>query len=515
MKINLFDIEKFIKINKCPQVTNPVYMDPSRYPTKDGLFSYELFGLPGSYDRKTVFGYIDLKKKYFLHPAIYKIITTLDKKYLYLIDGSKYFSIVDGKLVEDENNGNTGLEFLYNNWEKLIFDDRDSLKREDKLSVIRNLDKNEIFISKYLVIPPFYRDLNFAKLDQGKPSVDIINEMYVSILNITSNMDKNIGFDFIGAMTENRLQLKLVEIYTFLTQSLAKKNGLIREYLLGKRTDYSTRAVISAPKFNQQKWNEQKVNFEHTGVPLSHMCNLFFPFFVKEITDFLSEEFNSTNFIYLLKDGENKIKDDMSNLERIYLKNPMDDYTPDKIKKLINTFIKSPKDRFMILSVNTEKGYLPLNLYYTDLHRPFTLADLLYIISIKIAENKHVYVTRYPVENYQNIYPSKIYVMSTYKTVKQKLGNKYFEDYPEIYPEYPDSENFFQDSLIPSNLMLKALGGDYDGDMLSVRAVFSQEANIEAKNIIESKKHILNGNGDNIRTTEKEAVMTIFALTRD
>jgi hypothetical protein len=47
-----------------------------------------------------------------------------------------------------------------------------------------------------------------------------------------------------------------------------------------------------------------------------------------------------------------------------------------------------------------------------------TLTDLLYIVAVEVLEkqNMHVYVTRYPVDNYQNIYPSKIKIKTTSRT---------------------------------------------------------------------------------------------------
>lgn len=62
---------------------------------------------------------------------------------------------------------------------------------------------------------------------------------------------------------------------------------------------------------------------------------------------------------------------------------------------------------------------------------------------------------------------------------------------------------------------MKILGLGYDGDQVTVKGVFSQEANRELDKILKSKKNILNIYGKSIRTTEKEALQTFYSLTKD
>ena len=66
-----------------------------------------------------------------------------------------------------------------------------------------------------------------------------------------------------------------------------------------------------------------------------------------------------------------------------------------------------------------------------------------------------------------------------------------------------------------SNVFLQTLGADYDGDQISVRTLFSQEANLEAERIMSSNMNFFNSAGSNVRTTTNEAVQTIYALTKD
>ena len=54
----------------------------------------------------------------------------------------------------------------------------------------------------------------------------------------------------------------------------------------------------------------------------------------------------------------------------------------------------------------------------------------------------------------------------------------------------------------------------YDGDQVSVKGVFSQEANAEALKIMRSKSHIINIYGDNMRTTSNEGIQTLYTMTK-
>ena len=115
MKIDLLDFDAFIKRNKCPEVKNSVLFNFGNKPTEDGLLSIELFGQMGSDDRKNIFGYIDLKKKY-LHPLIYKILVSMNRKLVQCINGTKYFAVNGkGEIIKNTANAQNSLKFRYDN----------------------------------------------------------------------------------------------------------------------------------------------------------------------------------------------------------------------------------------------------------------------------------------------------------------------------------------------------------------------------------------------------------------
>ena len=71
--------------------------------------------------------------------------------------------------------------------------------------------------------------------------------------------------------------------------------------------------------------------------------------------------------------------------------------------------------------------------------------------------------------------------------------------------------------MLCGNAYLDTLGGDYDGDMLYMRAVFTQEANQEAERLIWAKTNMLNAKGEPARGLSKigkECVMGLYELTK-
>lgn len=65
------------------------------------------------------------------------------------------------------------------------------------------------------------------------------------------------------------------------------------------------------------------------------------------------------------------------------------------------------------------------------------------------------------IEVYQNIFPCKIKLLTTSKTKEQVIGGRFLPDYPIVIPNYPESDSYFRDSIVPHNSVLDAIGGDY------------------------------------------------------
>ena len=78
---------------------------------------------------------------------------------------------------------------------------------------------------------------------------------------------------------------------------------------------------------------------------------------------------------------------------------------------------------------------------------------MFYIAADDILRDKHVYVTRFPIANFQNIYPSKIKILSTAKTHEVWLSFSTYEDIKGIsdkdIEEIHEAMHFKEYPLIP------------------------------------------------------------------
>ena len=92
----------------------------------------------------------------------------------------------------------------------------------------------------------------------------------------------------------------------------------------------------------------------------------------------------------------------------------------------------------------------------------------------------------------------------------------------KFYPKYPyiregdigtNTSNMFINSVQPCNLFLNGIGGDYDGDTVTVTPIYSVEANEECESVMSSKFNFINLGGTPIRTPGNEAYQAIYNLT--
>ena len=91
-----------------------------------------------------------------------------------------------------------------------------------------------------------------------------------------------------------------------------------------------------------------------------------------------------------------------------------------------------------------------------------------------------------------------------------------------LYPNYPivqvgktgNLDSDFIDSLKFSATYLNGLDGDFDGDQVTTKGIFSQEANEEAEQKMMAKTNLITINGGIIRSIGNEAIQTLFTMTR-
>ena len=536
MRVWLLHYDKFVKVNDLAQVTNPTMFDMGNIPTKDGLFSTEIFGV-STKQRKETFAYIDLMDKY-LVPKVYILLKRLNRNFEHVVYGSKKFSIVNGELVPDEEKGGTGLRWLYKNWESISFKKNYSRQRNERIDILINTKKDVLFTDKFCIIPAFYRDVNLQGSDDN-PRIPEINDLYSKIIrNVKSVQDAN-NLDFITLSLSGKVQDLMVDVYNLLKEKIEGKSGYFRKFLMGKSVDYGSRVVITATPYNTNREDEQDVNFYYTGVPLSHVCSELTPFIIFWLKQWFKNnvENQKNGYMCQTKDGT---------MVPVKLDHPESYFNDDYIEKHLYRFIKNPYTRFDIIELpiaeeelkkkNVKNAAITLEGIRFDsndlssipekptdsdmkkgtkVRRFMTWTDLLYMAAVDVSSDKHIWITRYPTLDYFGTYVTRITVISTRKTVPMMVNGRIYKKYPDIdlTATNRDMDAIFRDTFNLCALYLAAIGGDHDGDQVTGKCVFSMEANEEAEKIMISKTNLLTIEGTGIRGIGNEGIQTLFSMT--
>ena len=523
LQVSLLDVDDFVKKNNLVEITNPVIFDASSNPTSDGLLSNTIFGITKE-SRASTFAYISLKKK-FLQPLVYRIWSKVDSKIKSVIHGIGTYSIdKSGNIIEDPK-GDNGIDFLRKNLDKIKFRETDSIKRERYVKFLNDNRKN-FFTDKLIVIPPFFRDI---KVDGGKISVGDINKLYINVMVSASAIGDSTEYGFsIGKSVEGRLQEGLIEIYKWFgtgTDSnpnggLPGKFGVIRRANLSKTTDYATRLVMSAPKLDVENMEDIRADFDYSVLPMTSAAANFFPFVIFHMRRFFENEFiGDTKYPIIDKDGT-------------IIYGEIEDYqiqfSDEVLKKELDRFIHGYSDRFrpvkVLCRVKGKQEYLDLKWkgFYKEPdvkalknERPLTWCDVIYMACEEAVKDRMILITRYPIDTFYNEFATKIRLSSTIETEEAVFDNVVYTHYPKIRKEDigKDTSSSFIDTMNICNGYLDSIGGDYDGDMVTIKGVYTDEANAELKKQLASNIHFINLGGNPVISTSKESIQALYAMT--
>jgi len=513
MRVSLMDTSEYAEINNLQEVKSPILIDRNAGPHPDGLISNEIFGY-NSKSRKTTYAYIDLKK-HFIHPQVYKSIKRFFRAIDELVAGRRSYIITkDGQLKEDPS-GETGIDWLYNNWNKIKWKtEGETLARAERTSVLVNYKRDEIWMTKFIVIPAFYRDI--LDTSKGAETGDL-NGLYIKLIRQTSMLNDSAMFDFAFYNVEYQIQNTMVEIYDYFKGKLEKKNGLIRKALMSKTIDYGSRTIITAPMYYADRCEDMPVDADHMAVPLPQVCATMYPQMVRELKNWFDRNLFSTQYL-----GSSKS-------DKTYkLYKPEEKYNDEFITKMLNNYINNPGSRFDMLTANyidENKNIMELPLKLSGeviekstshpFNRSMCVTDLLYIVGCEAVRDKIVMFTRYPE---LGTFFNKINIVSTNQYQQVKIGERLYKWYPIVDYSLTHEQltSYFKDSISFDNCYCAAASADYDGDQVTIKILWSEEANREAEKFIYSKQNILNANGmSNRRTIESEAVQTMYVLTKD
>lgn len=187
-----------------------------------------------------------------LNPIFYYIMTLTKSSTKEILNGmltysSKYYIGTEGivKIIDNDVEENveilTGLNGVLKYIDYLIETD----DRVEFQFIKDNLDK--IVLHNVLIIPPDFRPC--GNNASSKHIIDSINGLYRSLITSCNKM-KKIPYTIdentdIYKTNFKYIQINVIKLYEYILTKMSKKDGLLRSNILGKRVDFSGRAVIS------------------------------------------------------------------------------------------------------------------------------------------------------------------------------------------------------------------------------------------------------------------------------
>lgn len=267
--INFLDTKSFVRGLK-PITSTELVTKTGEFHT-EGLFSEIIFGPVESPERRKTFSYIDLHSTV-IHPSAYKLLIQLDRKIEKFISSQDNFIVnAEGRLEINED-GVTGITEFIKLFPKIKF--RGGTSKRDKF--IEKIDKSYksglLFLSIVPVIPTDQRPAYFD--ENGQFVLDVLNEYYLTILRKSFHIKASAKTGPLYDLLNYEIQKSVIDHDNFIRSLIQKKRGLIRSQLLGKRSDFSARAVITPGP-------DLKVN--EIGIPLKLAVSLFEPFLLHRL----------------------------------------------------------------------------------------------------------------------------------------------------------------------------------------------------------------------------------------
>jgi len=242
----------------------------------EGLFSEQIFGPKDSPDRRKTFSFIELHCK-IIHPALVKPIWLLNRKIIDAVNRERSFKFDENSnLVEDKDGDITGVSSVIKNFEKMLSREETAQSRIDMKNMVMNYWKqNLVFIDKCIVIPAAYRD---AEVDEvhGGLRTNPINDYYVKIIRQSIQIEsislaEGPMYDIMSA----KMQFLINDLYNYIVKKISKKQGLVRQSILGKRADFTGGAVITG--------GASDIKVDEIGIPFKVLVKLYEPFIIHDI----------------------------------------------------------------------------------------------------------------------------------------------------------------------------------------------------------------------------------------
>ena len=412
LRLEILDVERFVKVNNCKCISDPRPFIKDNIPSPEGLLSDEIFGLTKE-ERAGTFAYIDLHG-YFMDPSCFKAWIRIDNKIRNIVHGIGTYRINDrGEIVEDPA-GKTGIEFLRKNLDKIKFKSNSSIKRDIKVNYLEK-NRDKIFIKKFIVIPPFYRDKNTGRQTIGLGG---INKLYNNLIIASNALQTTTDYMFDPSESmKGRVQETILCIYDWLCGNansnitvdsgagLSGKLGILRRTNMSKTADFSSRLVISACNLKAERPEDMMVDFDRAAMPLAAAIADFRDFVTFHVRRFFQNEFtNREQYPVINKKGK---------LQYVTIQDPEVEFSDERIRDEMERFLHGYNNRFVPVEIpvegTKEKYYMQFKGRYNDprtakednpesiFQRRLTWCDIFYIAATEATKDKNVLVTRFPI----------------------------------------------------------------------------------------------------------------------
>lgn len=470
----------------------------------EGLFSTTIFGRPGEAKRDIGLAYIDLKFD-ILHPVVYKNIVKLKALYGDIMNGTEY-AVFNEETKDFEKadilTGDTGYNFFVSRVNDLHPPRTNSILRESRLKIIDRY-RGQLTMTALIVIPAGLRDLDYDS--DGRTRMDEINNFYQRVIALTRNLPEKppkdetiVQFD----RTRIQVQRSIDQIYDYLEGILANKKGYIQQRFASRRIFNGTRGVLSSrdvtiedldDKYSPRFMDAVVGIYQHAKAVLPKTLHALQNGLLKEVFDTHSE---TVDLI------------DKKTLKRtpVDLKGTTFDrwYSPKGLESLIQS-IETVERRHLPIEIEGHylalvyadhqvfKVFRDISLLPEDMDpkyvHPITYVELIYLARYKAWYDDYATVTRYPITGMGSIVPVSMYTRTTIPAAKlheldDNWALKEGECIAREFPLFPENRSHTQyhDSIALPPPTLGGLGADFDGDTVSLQAVYVDESIDEIKN---------------------------------
>lgn len=503
-----------------------------------GLFSTEIFGRVGSQQRMVAFGYINLKIKVF-KPYIFDLVCTLRRLYKDILYGRAY-AVWNAKDKDFEPStlidGETGYNFFMSHFEEIVFKRTDSDERDVNIGIVTKAIADGVaYTTTMLVIPAGLRDAYIEP--DGRVSEDEINSRYRALLSAANALPDNLDLNNkIYDTTRCSIQNAINAIYEYLWNIFEGKRGFMYKNYYSRGIVDGTRGVLTAQDTRVEKLgdlNAPKLNNTVSG--LFQTLKALLPVAQSLILKgWLSQVFNAGDSkAYLV--NKTTLKRELVSVERSWYDSL---YTPDGIAKRISQYFQREKRLKPVMyrdshyiglvyrgKINGKEVFrifndiseLPKGFSRNDIH-PLTWCELFYTAGYRVWNHYPVMFTRYPVAGLGSTYVSYIYVKTTTmsKECWELDDNWEIKEFNDANPiksafEYPDiTDDKFFETIAVSPTRLAGASADFDGDLGSFNAFYTDESIEQVGEFLNSTRAYLNPKGGFLNSAMVETVERVL-----